>query len=803
VSSISGLSTASSLLSGLQNPAPLTVGGLATGLDTNKIIDALLAIEQQKIGLLQANQDRITQEQTAYKDIEAKLLALQATITDLGRSQNGVFDSRTVTSSNQDLLTAAASSSASPGVYTLQVNSLAQAQETASQGYESANSSITQGTFQLRVGSGATATITIDGTNNTLQGLANAINSSGAGVTASIINIGTGAGTEPYRLLLTANKSGASNAIAITNNLAADSGGAVKPVFDSNYVGTAGLGPGYTGTATPTGNTGAGGYTGTTNNTYTFTVINGGTVGTDNNIQIAYTDSTGANAGTITLNSGDAGVFKNVAQGIQVQLSAGTLVAGQTFSLNAFVPTVQKATNASVTVGSGSGALTIQSPTNQVDGVITGVTLNLQGADSTKSVTLTVAADTDKAKKAIEDFVSAYNDLAKSIDAAIQFDPKSGVAGPLLGDESVLGIQDQIQSALDSIVKGVNPLASSLKSIGISFTDDGHLSVDDAKLSDALAGNVSGVSLNDIRNLFALAGTSTNPGIQFVLGSTKTQASTTPYQVQVTQAAQQASITATNPLAASTVIDNTNNALTITVDGTTSSTIALAPGTYTPQSLAQELQAEINANSSLSGRQVAVGLSGNQLTITSSTYGSSSQVTIGTGTALTPLGFAGTETNKGVDVVGSFVVDGIVEPALGTGQFLTGNSTNANTAGLEVRVTLSPSQITAGPEGSITVTRGIASKLDVALNGLLDPVTGRLKSIEDGLQSNIDDIQSQIAEETDIMNSKRDSLLQQFVALESTVSQLQTVGNFLTQQFASLLAPSNGFFSSSSSGNKA
>ena len=67
--------------------------------------------------------------------------------------------------------------------------------------------------------------------------------------------------------------------------------------------------------------------------TYTFTVVNGGTVGTDNGIQLSYRNSSGTSTGTITLNGSDAGVFKNVAQGIQVQLGAGTLVAGQTFYL--------------------------------------------------------------------------------------------------------------------------------------------------------------------------------------------------------------------------------------------------------------------------------------------------------------------------------------------------------------------------------------------------------------------------------------------------------------------------------------
>jgi hypothetical protein len=80
--------------------------------------------------------------------------------------------------------------------------------------------------------------------------------------------------------------------------------------------------------------------------------------------------------------------------------------------------------------------------------------------------------------------------------------------------------------------------------------DNGHLVIDDAKLSSVLSGSVTGVNLSDVRRLFALTGTSANPGIEFVTGSAKTRAGTTPYSVQITQAADKATLTSTNALAA-------------------------------------------------------------------------------------------------------------------------------------------------------------------------------------------------------------------------------------------------------------
>ena len=63
-------------------------------------------------------------------------------------------------------------------------------------------------------GSG-TKSITIDSTNNTLAGIRDAINAAGMGVTATIVNDGSGT---PYRLSLTSTSSGASNSLKITTS---------------------------------------------------------------------------------------------------------------------------------------------------------------------------------------------------------------------------------------------------------------------------------------------------------------------------------------------------------------------------------------------------------------------------------------------------------------------------------------------------------------------------------------------------------------------------------------------------------
>jgi flagellar hook-associated protein 2 len=787
------LSTSSGASTGA-NP-PLTISGLASGIDTNAIIQQLVAVQQQQVTNLQNQQSGITAKETTIKQIEADLLDLQTQTNSLAASTNGIFDARSVTSSDQTIVTGAASSDATPGIYSFKVDSLAQAQEIASQGFTSGGSTITQGTFSFQVGSGPVTSITIGGSNNTLQGLANAINNSGGGVTASIVN--DGSVFQPYRLVLTSNATGTANAVTITNNLGADSGSASQPVFGSTYIGAANAAAANTSTSVASSNSGAGNYTGATNNTYTFTVTNGGTVGTSDGITLHYTDSTGANSGTITVNSGDAGVAKTVAQGITVAFSAGTLVNGDTFTVQAYEPNVQAATNASVTVGSGNGALTVASSSNQVNNVIPGVTLNLVGANPSENVSLTVAANTSSIATTVQNFVNAYNTVVTDINTATSFDPSTNTAGDLLGNSDVSSIQSQLAAGIGTVVPGLTNL-NNLTAIGVTANADGTLTLDSTTLNNVLNGQVPGASLNEVKSLFTLSGSSNNPGVQFITGSNSTVASSTPYQVVVTQAATQGSVTGQGVLTAPVTITGSNNTFTLGIDGQTAQTITIPPNTgnsqYTPQQLANIIQSQIAANATLANDNVQVSLSAGQLSITSSTYGTSSNVTIGSGTALSVLGFSTGQSGSGLNVAGHFVAGGNTEAATGSGQVLTGNTGNANTDGLTVQVSLTPAQVASNPQINLTVSRGVASTLSQTITGLTDPTTGRLQTVIQGFQDQVQTIQNTITQDSNEITQQENRLTAQFAAMEAIISQLKSESSViatLTQNLNSTSSSSN------------
>ncbi|MBS0201931.1 MAG: flagellar filament capping protein FliD [Planctomycetes bacterium] len=768
----------------------ISFSGLASGLNTTALVQNLLRFNQQRINLLNQTVQKDTQQQTAFQGIQTRLQTLMTAANQLAQPQGSVFDNKSVTSSNTDLVTAAVGTGAQAGVTSLKVLALAQSNQLASQGFADPSAKITQGDFQIQAGS-QSATLNIDSSNNTLSGLATAINNAGIGVTATIVNTGsTDPRTQPYRLMLTSNSTGVANSIRITNNLAASSGTDVQPNFATSEIGPAVTDPAFSGTSVVTSNAGAGGYTGSSNDTFTFSVTNGGTVGTDAGIQLAYSNSSGTQTGTITVNPSDVNSNLTVVDGVTVQFAAGSLTTGDKFSVGVFSPLVQAATDAQVQIGSGSGAVTISNSSNTVTNLVPGVSIKLQAADPAKTVQINVANDVSGIADQIKNFVNDYNDFASYIDTQTKYTPgtgnAAGTAGPLNTVSSVRGLRSQVEQLLLAISPDLPSQVNRLGALGISPDANGQLQIDSTQLNNVLNGNVAGVSFNSVKTLFGLSGTSSSTGVQFATADSTTRSSATPYTVHITQAAQQASISGSNPIAASTVIDSTNNTLVLTVDGKPSSTITLASGTYTSQGLANELQTEINAAVQPGGSSVSVSLDAGKLVITSGRYGTASTVSVNSGNALSALGYSGTESSTGTDVAGSFVVNGVTEAATGTGQILSGNTGNSNTAGLSIVVSLTPSQIAVGgTDSTMTVTRGLAANLYDQLNSMLDPVSGQITLIGAQFTKQIQSAQNDVTTQTTAMNLQQAALMRQFASMETVMANLQSQSNLLTQAFGS------------------
>jgi flagellar hook-associated protein 2 len=243
-------------------------------------------------------------------------------------------------------------------------------------------------------------------------------------------------------------------------------------------------------------------------------------------------------------------------------------------------------------------------------------------------------------------------------------------------------------------------------------------------------------------------------------------------------------------VAASTVITSANRSLELKLDGETA-TVQLNEGTYTAQQLADHLEQIINESESFPSREINVSLSGGALQLTSAKYGLTSDLEVKSGTAVSALGLTVGLKDNGRDVVGSFVVDGQTEAAVGRGRLLTGDPDNENTADLQVQITLSPSEVVAGAEGTLTVSRGLASSLDQVLGKLLDNEDGLLTSVDDGFDGQLKSLQTSIDRQTKLFDLQQQSIRKQFQALETAISQLNSTSSYLGGQLANLPKISN------------
>lgn len=207
----------------------ITFGGLATGMDTNGIIEALMKIERQPIDRLERDKAYFANRLKAFNELDTILSDMQAKAEAIDSAVE--LNTPSVTTGSAEFFTASADSTADLGNYQIEVVSLAQRQKDVSQGYlDSAAATFGTGTMTLNVG-GVDNLIAIDDTNNSLTGIAGAINGADLGVSAAIINDGTGT---PYRLVLTADTVDVDNPFSL--NAAGLSGGTEANPIVGNVV---------------------------------------------------------------------------------------------------------------------------------------------------------------------------------------------------------------------------------------------------------------------------------------------------------------------------------------------------------------------------------------------------------------------------------------------------------------------------------------------------------------------------------------------------------------------------------------
>ena len=494
----------------------LSSAGIGSGLNVASMVSGLMAVENLPMTALNTKMSNTLSEISAYGSLQGSLSSLQTAAQALFGSQ---VQAQTVSSSNTSVVTATADSTATLGNHTITVTNLAQQQKLASAGFASTSTAVGTGNLTIEFGSissgaftaNSAQTVSITTANDTLAGIRDAINASGNGVTASIVNDGT---TNGNRLVLNSNNSGTANTLHIS--VTGAQGSLSQLAYDAS---TSSITQTQAATnATPQILTSSSfsspsAVVGTGNLTIEFGSVNNG-VFTANTSQKAQTITINSKNNTLAgiraaINASGNGVTASIDASNHLVLTSNNSGATNTLHISvtgaqgslsqlAYDPSTssytqtQAATNASLTVD----GIGMTKSSNIIKDAIQGVTLNLQSVPATGTsgsvgnpLNLNVAWDTTTITKAVSDFVTAYNSTLSSINTQTSYDPSGATPpGPLNGQFLPQTILNGVRSPLTQIVNPSGALTS-IGDLGITLKNDGTLTLDSATLQNAVSQN--------------------------------------------------------------------------------------------------------------------------------------------------------------------------------------------------------------------------------------------------------------------------------------------------------------------------
>ena len=193
------------------------VFGINSNLDTQDIINKMVSLEARSMDLVEAKKQIEQQKLASFKELKNRLQTFKSVVTTLNTESRFIVNksvfSNNSSSDNNKVVDITTTSSATSGTYSLVVDNLATETKIISNGFANTTSELENGRVKVTSGS-ASATVTINSTNNSLDGLRLAINNLGLDVKASFLNDGDD--TVPVRLLISGNLTGATGAVTMS-----------------------------------------------------------------------------------------------------------------------------------------------------------------------------------------------------------------------------------------------------------------------------------------------------------------------------------------------------------------------------------------------------------------------------------------------------------------------------------------------------------------------------------------------------------------------------------------------------------
>jgi flagellar hook-associated protein 2 len=498
----------------------ISFSGIASGLDTQAIINTMLKVDQARIDGLRGQQKVLDTQISAVGQLRSKILTFQSKLDGLRfQSQLMTRSTSTDTPSGQPIVVGAtATSGAQVGSFKVWVDQLATATRRVGAGaigdqtFDSAAPLASSGLAQTPTAGRFTVNgVSIDASGATkIDDFVAAINdqTGATGVVAELVDDAGNPSATPTKVQLR-NTSGLNTAISLGS--AGDTSNFLNAVRLSTAVqgasdrvaSTTPLGRASTSAplqsarlATPLNATGS------------FT-INGVSLGYDAAVDtvgsiVARINGSAANvnaaydavADQITLTSKQTG-----AQSIAVaDTGGGNLMAALGVGAAA---TETLGQNALFRIDTVAGGAQQSSTSNQVAGVVTGVTLDLKQQSATP-VTVTIAQDAAKPLAAMKEFVTALNDLQEFIKTNTAYSV-NGSPGPLRGNLATRMLSDAVRRMTTSAVAGLSGPYRALSDLGVTSGAVGSAAgttnsfqVDEAKFTAALTANPQAV--HDVLN---------------------------------------------------------------------------------------------------------------------------------------------------------------------------------------------------------------------------------------------------------------------------------------------------------------
>ncbi|MCP3979383.1 MAG: flagellar filament capping protein FliD [bacterium] len=189
-------------------------GGLASGIDTRALIDAILQAERQPIQRLEIKRSQLNARDSALGDLRGQVNGVVDALK--GLSKETTLNGRVTTVSDETAFLATAGTGSDIGSFSIEVLELAAAAKVKSNGLAASDQSlVSAGTITITSGDNDPITIDVSpgSGNDDLRSVRDAINDADAGVEASVLFDGS-----EYRLIVRAETSGVDNDLVITDS---------------------------------------------------------------------------------------------------------------------------------------------------------------------------------------------------------------------------------------------------------------------------------------------------------------------------------------------------------------------------------------------------------------------------------------------------------------------------------------------------------------------------------------------------------------------------------------------------------